>query len=107
MFVSDLGDTYYVDFERIRKVDGYVYYWDLKDNLKPTPNGRLSSKTYKQGDCKLFRLKYLSFSFHNEPMGKGVGDGQEPIGEHRNWKYPPPTSANEYTLKSACSYVGE
>ena len=20
-------DTYYVDFERIRKVDGYVYFW--------------------------------------------------------------------------------
>ena len=25
------GDTYYVDFERIRKHGGYVYFWDLQD----------------------------------------------------------------------------
>ena len=23
--------TFYVDFERIQKVDGYVYFWDLTD----------------------------------------------------------------------------
>ncbi|MDP7557459.1 MAG: hypothetical protein QF687_06205, partial [Nitrospinaceae bacterium] len=32
------GDTYYVDFERIRKHGGYVYYWSLGDYLKPTKN---------------------------------------------------------------------
>ena len=37
---------------------------DLLDRLKPTKNGRSSSKVYKQGDCKLFRFQYLSFSFH-------------------------------------------
>ena len=25
----------YVDFERIRKVDGYVFYWQLGDFLEP------------------------------------------------------------------------
>ena len=25
------GDTHYVDFERIRKVDGFVYIWTLTD----------------------------------------------------------------------------
>ena len=29
------GDTFYVDFERIRKHGGYVYYWRLSDLLKP------------------------------------------------------------------------
>ena len=24
-------NTYFVDFERIRKVDGFVYFWDLTD----------------------------------------------------------------------------
>ena len=57
------GDTIYVDFERIRKVDGFVYYWDLVDNSKPTKNGILSSKAYNQGDCKLFRFQNLSLSF--------------------------------------------
>ena len=49
------GDTYYVDFERIRKHDGYVYFWQLSDYLKPTEYGILSAKVYKQGDCRSFR----------------------------------------------------
>ena len=32
---SNSGDTFYVDFERIRKHGGYVYWWDLTDFLKP------------------------------------------------------------------------
>ena len=81
--------TFYVDFERIRKHDGYVYWWDLTDYLKPTKFGHLSNKTYKQGDCKLFRFKNLSYSFHKEPMGGGTGDVQEPVKKSQGWKYPP------------------
>jgi hypothetical protein len=29
--VSVSGNTHYVDFERIRKHGGYVYFWDLQD----------------------------------------------------------------------------
>jgi hypothetical protein len=95
------GDTYYVDFERIRKVDGYVYYWDLTDYLKPTSNGRLSAKTYNQGDCELFRYKYLSYSFHKEPMGGGTGDTDTV--PDKEWRYPPPNSVDETILKSVCN----
>ena len=73
------GDNFYVDFERVRKVDGYVYWWELTDYLKPDKNGHLSGKVYQQGDCKLFRFKTLSYSFHKEPMGGGNGDVQEPV----------------------------
>jgi hypothetical protein len=66
------GDTYYVDFERIRKHGGYVYYWMLSDYLKPTKFGDLSSKVYYQGDCKLFRTMRLSSSYHIQPMGEGT-----------------------------------
>ena len=58
-----VGDTFYVDFERIRKHGGYVYWWYLTDYLKPTQPGHLSSKVYNQGDCKSFRRKGLSYSF--------------------------------------------
>ena len=97
------GDTIYVDFERIRKVDGFVYYWDLVDNSKPTKNGILSSKAYNQGDCKLFRFQNLSLSFHNKPMGRGTGDVQKPVKAQQDWKYPPPNSVGENILKSICS----
>ena len=33
------GTTFYVDSERIRKVDGFVYFWKFSDYLKPTETG--------------------------------------------------------------------
>ena len=92
--------TFYVDFERIRKHGGYVYWWDLTDLLKPSPGGNLSGKIYKQGDCKLFRFKVLSFSSHKEPMGGGTGNPHTPPDK---WKYPPPNSVDEIILKKVCS----
>ena len=95
------GGVFYVDFERIRKVDGFVYYWDLSDYLKPN-QGVLSVKMYNQGDCKLFRYKVLSFSFHKEPMGMGTPStsSNEP---DKEWRYPTPNSSSESLLKSVCS----
>jgi len=93
------GNSFYVDFERIRKHGGYVYYWTLGDYLKPIA-GDLSVKVYHQGDCKLFRYKRLSYSFHNEPMGGGTGKPYTPTDK---WIYPSPDSANEAILKAVCS----
>ena len=93
------GDTFYVDFERIRKHDGYVYFWTLDDLVKPTKFGDLSFKIYHQGDCKLFRLKYLSSSHHKEPMGGGTGKIHT---LKKDWFYTPPNSSGESILKSLC-----
>ena len=95
------GRTYYVDFERIRKHDGYVYWWGLTDYLKAV-DGDLSYKQYNQGDCKLFRFKYLSDSYHKQPMGKGdkTGGSNKP---DKDWSYPSPNSVVETILKSVCS----
>lgn len=95
------GDTFYVDFDRIKKHGGYVYYWDLTDYLKPSKHGDLSVKVYYQGDCKAFRYKRLSYSFHKEPMGEGTGDVLEHV--EKGWKYPPPESSIEEILKQVCS----
>ena len=94
------GNIFYVDFERIRKVDGYVYYWMLADLLKPTKQGILSSKTYNQADCKLFRFEVLSFSHHKEPMGGGAGNVNT---LKQDWVYPTPNSVGESILKKVCS----
>ena len=47
---SVIGNTFYVDFEGIRKHDGFVYWWVLIDYLKPNEYGKLSGKRYHQGD---------------------------------------------------------
>ena len=98
------GDTFYVDFERIRKHDGYVYFWYLNNYSKPSKYGNFSSKIYQKGDCKVFRVKYLSGSFHKEPMGGGNAK-TIPIPEsYKGWRYPSPTSSSETVLKSVCSW---
>jgi hypothetical protein len=48
------GMTFFVDFERIRRHGGYVYWYDLIDLLKPDKDGDTSYKGYRQGDYKLF-----------------------------------------------------
>ena len=93
-----VGNTFYVDFERIRKHDGFVYWWELGDYLKPQM-GYLSAKSYNQGDCKLFRFKVLSYSWHKEPMGGGTG---LTVNIPDNWRYPNPKLIDEYKLKTIC-----
>ena len=99
---NDLGNLFYVDFDRIRKHDGYIYYWVLTDLLKPR-QGNMSFSIYHQGDCKLFRYKPLSFSYYKQPMGRGPAVVQEPGKELQSWIYPLPDSAGESILKSVCS----
>ena len=96
------GDTFYVDFDRIRKHDGYVYYWRLSDYLKPTKYGVLSAKSYSQVDCKAFRYKRLSISYYTNSMGNGTLSLSENV--LREWEYLPPNTVGETTLNSVCSH---
>ena len=99
--VDNGADIFYVDLERLRKHGGYVYWWTLSDFTIPTTHGDFSNKNYRQGDCKLFRYKNLSWSFHQEPMGGGTGIQIPP--DDKGWNYPPPNSADEVILKRVCS----
>ena len=95
------GSTVYVDFERITKQDGYVYWWQLLNYKKISIHGHLSVGANFQGDCRQYRFKSLSFSYHKEPMLEGVGKFQEP--EKKGWRESPPASVMEQTLKAVCS----
>ena len=100
---ENVNGTYYVDFERIRKHGDYIKFWELGDLLKPEKDGTLSYKLYQQGDCKLFRYKYLSSSNYKRSMGEGHGTiYNEP---DKDWRYPSPYSINEIVLKPVCDYV--
>ena len=96
------GNILYVDFERIRKNGGYVYFWDLMDNAKPTKHGDLSSIAYRKADCNVFRYKYLKDSYYTEPMGRGSPSTSSNKPD-KDWSYPPPDSAIEAVLESVCS----
>ena len=98
-----IDNTFYVGFDSITNHSGYVYWWEMIDYPKPTKYGTLSVKFYKQGDCKLFRFKNLSFTPHKEPRGGGTGKVDNK--PDKSWTYPPPTSATKIILKHVCAYV--
>ena len=95
------GIPFYVDFERVRKHDGFVYYWVLVDYLAPTEQGKLSGQVYKQGDCNLVRHRFLSFVHHEQPMGRDTGESN--TNKNPEWKYPSPDSTWESVLQTVCS----
>lgn len=53
---TEVGNTIYVDFDRIRKDDKYVYYRALEDYFKKSQYGWSSTYVYSQIDCNLFRI---------------------------------------------------
>ena len=95
------GSTYYVDFERIRNHDGSVYFWILKDYLKPDKYGDFSVKVYQQGDCNLFRKKILNYVFYKLQMGEGSGESSNE--SNPEWIYPTPNTVGEDYLKEVCN----
>ena len=96
-------DIYYVDFESIKKIDGYAYFWTLRNGLKPTKWGEISSKIYRQVDCKLLRYKVMRDSYYKEPMGEGMPSesSNEP---DKDWTDNVPNSPAEIILKSVCNW---
>jgi hypothetical protein len=95
------GNTYYVDFERIRKHDGHVYNWMVIDFLKPDANGNLSTRVYQQIDCEILRGRSLSWTYHKVPMGDSMTESVTP--EQPKWVYPNPNSSLEIVLKKVCN----
>lgn len=95
--------TAYVDFEKIREKDGYVYFWSLVDYLRPTGQGILSSKAYIKGDCTLFRVQNLRYVHYIKPMGRDTGRSNRPVSP--KWRHPPPVSLMEVALKSICKHI--
>ena len=94
--------TFYVDFERIQKVDGYVNFWVLIDSLKPT-NGILSTTMNYQGDCRSLRYAILSGSRYPKPMGNGEIKSTRTLNPPQ-WYTPQTTSETESILKKVCKY---
>jgi hypothetical protein len=96
------GDSFYADFDRIKKNNGYVYFWRLSDYVTPSKYGTLSIKNYDQVECSYPRYKTLSMIFYKESMGIGSGETYTP---EEKWIYAPPNSSAESVLKRVCGFI--
>ena len=94
------GVESYIDFERIRKHDGFVYFWLLEDLSKPDQDGDLSYINYFRVDCGLFRYKHISGSYYKQAMGTGTS--RNVGGQESQWYYPLPKSLHEEYLRLVC-----
>ena len=93
-------DKYYYDKDRVRKSGKYLYFWDLIDYIKPTEYGYLSTTSYIQLDCSIFRFKMLKLQFYNKSMGEGkMTTDTTPSDE---WRYPKPNTSGETLYNKIC-----
>jgi TPR repeat protein/antitoxin component YwqK of YwqJK toxin-antitoxin module len=101
--VTKIDDmSFYVDLETIFEKGKYIYWMDLASTSVPNKFGHMSSKMYRQGDCKSLQVKSLNLSFFKEPMAMGVGQFIETESE---WNNPTPESAADIVLRKVCSNV--
>ena len=96
------GVTLYVEVDTIIKKNGYVYFWDMHNNDVLDKFGVMSSQTYYQTDCSLFRVKTLSYIFYKGSMGRDLIEQQESV--VKDWKHPAPNTFMRTAVKFACNY---
>ena len=100
------GSTFYIDYDTVKENNGYVYYWDLTDLLKPDSAGDLSYKSLNEVDCGIPRkYRILSDTYYTQPMASGsVNSSSNNASE---WIYPSPSSVDETKINAVCDFVGK
>ena len=97
------GDIEYIDFENIREIGGYIYWFNLTNYLKPRKN-IMSLSTYFKGDCEEMKFKFLNFNYFLGRMGTNLKTSEPPISELKEWKFPSPGMVTHYYLKLVCGF---
>jgi hypothetical protein len=96
----DNGDSAYVDLETIKEINGYVYWWELKNFPSGEFEGNKSVMIYAQGDCEMSRYKTLSMTLFKEAMGQGESTSWD----FNEWEYPRPDTQIYQVLIDVCTH---
>jgi len=94
--VSDI----YIDFERVRKKNGYYFVWVLYDH-KFSKKDFSSIITLEKLDCKSRRTKRLDGTLFSGRMGTGRVIYSEDSSENK-WEYSIPNSTGDRVLIEIC-----
>lgn len=100
--VKNDGDvTFYLDFERIKKVNGNIQAWVLADFEKFVDSRQdfLSSVSLSEFDCKAGRTRNLQSSFYS---GRMKGGDLTWTSNGSPWNYPLPDTTSELIMDFAC-----
>ena len=97
------GDIEYIDFENIRQIGDYIYWYNLTNYIEPRKN-IMSLSTYFKGDCEEMKFKFLNFNYFLGRMGTNLQTSEPPISELKEWKFSSPGMATHYYLKLVCEF---
>ena len=101
---SQDGYVSYIDFNKLKIVNDFVYFWELEDFPYPHKDGTMSLKTYHQVDCSLNAVKYHKYASYNLSMGEG-----NPIDiwsrTEKKWKTPKNGSVLFIRILKVCNFV--
>ena len=102
---SASGRKFYIDFDTIKIVNGFTYYWELIEH--PEVTGKLqylSNVSYKRVNCStIITSQSLIDLWYSDQMGNG-----KPIGEifvsAADWRALSPNSVGEFVARKVCEY---
>jgi hypothetical protein len=101
------NNNYYLDISSIKKIGGYVYYWELDDLSEPiiTQSGSriYSAKKRLQVNCNDDSTRIRTAHYYTGNLGKGEFWGTD--NTTQNWFYPPPRTTFNTLMEFVCDYV--
>ena len=103
--IDDKKSTIYLDFERIRKVDGKIYFWYIQNFPKPEKfkfGTVWSGRTYAEADCKIYRFNDIEYHAYSQKNGKGTLLNSFKNLE-KDWYNPLPNTLYDIMLTRLCT----
>ena len=94
---------YYIDFDRVSKNNGYVYYWVLSNFPFPSDaEGTSSLELYEVNCSPPIKERRKAYYFYNSTMGKK--GTRSPVFDTSTgpWEYSVPGSVQERLLEAVC-----
>jgi len=96
------GDTYYVDIDSTKLINGIIYFLGLRNLVKPDKNfGSLSSSGEFKVDCLEYKTMLINYKFYSDSMAKGKLINSFAV-QNQVWFHPPPNTIGDKQIKFIC-----
>ena len=98
---SEGGTKVYIDYDRISKNNGFIYFWRLDNLLEPLASNTMSIIGYQKVNCDSPR-KFMILQLRGTDQHFGEGNSISSWSPTKGWEYPPPESIMEILLDEVC-----
>ena len=99
--------TDFIETGSVKKKNGIIYLWTLRNFIKKQKNGEKSLKLYSRYDCNTIKYEVLSIISYKTQMGKGrkffYKKNVMDYSDNSNWIYPNVDDEVYRLMKVICS----